>query len=106
MTSRPFGRMVRRMRFSSSARCPLTGAAMPTASRPARKSRPRGAVDLEVLFLTLVMSPLDSGKLKTLAAELDTKRVRFDEPLAPYTTFKIGGPADVVFETQKADDLS
>jgi UDP-N-acetylmuramate dehydrogenase len=63
-------------------------------------------VDLEVLFLTLVMSPLDSGKLKALAAELDTKRVRYDEPLAPYTTFKIGGPADLFFETETADDLA
>ena len=52
------------------------------------------------------MSPLDSGKLKALAAELDTKRVRYDEPLAPYTTFKIGGPADLFFETQTADDLA
>jgi UDP-N-acetylmuramate dehydrogenase len=52
------------------------------------------------------MSPLDSGKLKALAAELDTKHVRLDEPLAPYTTFKIGGPADLFFETQTADDLA
>jgi len=58
-----------------------------------------------VLFFTLDMSPLESGKLKAIAAELDTKRVRFDEPLAPYTTFKIGGPADVFFETQTAEDL-
>src|SRR6476620_1265528 len=52
------------------------------------------------------MSPLDSGKLKALASELDTKRVRFDEPLAPYTTFKIGGPADLFFETQTGEDLA
>ena len=52
------------------------------------------------------MSPLDSGKLKALAAELDTKRVRLDEPLAPYTTFKIGGPADLFYETQTGDDLA
>lgn len=52
------------------------------------------------------MSPLDPGKLKALASELDTKHVRFDEPLAPYTTFRIGGPADLFFETQTADDLA
>jgi UDP-N-acetylmuramate dehydrogenase len=52
------------------------------------------------------MSPLDSGKLEAVAAALDTKRVRFDEPLAPYTTFKIGGPADLFFETRTADDLA
>src|ERR1044072_9270069 len=73
---------------------------------PARRSRPRGAADQEVLFFTLVMSPLDSGKLKTLAADLDTKRVRLDEPLAPYTTFKIGGPADLFFETETAGFLA
>lgn len=52
------------------------------------------------------MSPIDSGKLKALAAELDTKHVRFDEPLAPYTTFKIGGPADLFYETQTGSDLA
>lgn len=66
----------------------------------------RGAVDPEVLFFTLVMSPVDSSKLKAVASELDTKHVRFDEPLAPYTTFRIGGPADLFFETQTADDLA
>src|SRR4051812_4670082 len=52
------------------------------------------------------MSPVDSSKLKAVAAELDTKRVRFDEPLAPYTTFKIGGPADLFYETDTAADLA
>jgi UDP-N-acetylmuramate dehydrogenase len=52
------------------------------------------------------MSLIDSGKLNAVAAELDTKHVRFGEPLAPYTTFKIGGPADLFFETQTADDLA
>jgi UDP-N-acetylmuramate dehydrogenase len=45
-------------------------------------------------------------ELKALASELDTARVRFDEPLAPYTTFKIGGPADLFYETESADDLA
>jgi UDP-N-acetylmuramate dehydrogenase len=52
------------------------------------------------------MSPVEARTLKSLAAELDTKHVRFDEPLAPYTTFKIGGPADLLYETQTADDLA
>jgi UDP-N-acetylmuramate dehydrogenase len=52
------------------------------------------------------MSPLDNGTLRALSAELDTKRVRFAEPLAPYTTFKIGGPADLFYETDTAEDLA
>lgn len=38
----------------------------------------------------------------TLAAE----RLRANEPLAPYTTFKIGGPADVLYDATSADDLA
>lgn len=52
------------------------------------------------------MSPVDSSKLKALAADLDTTRVRFGQPLAPYTTFKIGGPADLFYETDTAEDLA
>jgi UDP-N-acetylmuramate dehydrogenase len=52
------------------------------------------------------MSPLDNGTLRALSVELDTKRVRFAEPLAPYTTFKIGGPADLFYETDTAEDLA
>ena len=37
---------------------------------------------------------------------LDGGRVRLDEPLGPYTTFKIGGPADVFFEAHTADELA
>ena len=33
-------------------------------------------------------------------------RVRTDEALAPFTTFKIGGPADVFFEAHTADELA
>ena len=32
--------------------------------------------------------------------------VRRDEPLAPYTTFRIGGPADLYFEATTADELA
>jgi UDP-N-acetylmuramate dehydrogenase len=31
---------------------------------------------------------------------------RFNEPLAPYTTFKIGGPADALVEPRDEDDLA
>jgi len=52
------------------------------------------------------MSPGISKGLKAVASELDTARVRFDEPLAPYTTFRIGGPADLFYEANSADDLA
>jgi UDP-N-acetylenolpyruvoylglucosamine reductase len=32
-------------------------------------------------------------------------RIRFDEPMARYTTFKIGGPADLFFEAQTKQEL-
>ena len=37
---------------------------------------------------------------------LDRSRLRLSVPLAPYTTFRIGGPADVLFEAQTADELA
>lgn len=44
--------------------------------------------------------------LEQLAARLDPARVKRSEPLAPYTTFKIGGPADLFFEARSADELA
>lgn len=37
---------------------------------------------------------------------LDASRLRRDVPLAPYTTFRIGGPADVLYDATSADDLA
>lgn len=37
---------------------------------------------------------------------LASDRLRRDEALAPYTTFKIGGPADVLYDATSADDLA
>jgi UDP-N-acetylmuramate dehydrogenase len=34
------------------------------------------------------------------------ERVRFDEPLAPLTWWKIGGPADALVETRSSDELA
>jgi len=44
--------------------------------------------------------------LAELAARLDSTRLRRAEPLAPYTTFKIGGPADLYFEATSTDELA
>ena len=41
-----------------------------------------------------------------LIAELGADRIRRAEPLAPYTTFRIGGPADLFYEPRSADELA
>lgn len=47
--------------------------------------------------------------MSDLAARLDqafgADRVKRNAPLAPFTTFKVGGPADLLIETQNADDI-
>lgn len=37
---------------------------------------------------------------------LDAGRLEHDVPLAPYTTFRIGGPADLLYTATSADDLA
>ena len=39
-------------------------------------------------------------------SSLDPSRLRGDVPIAPYTTFRIGGPADWLYEAASADDLA
>lgn len=41
-----------------------------------------------------------------LKAALGPDRVRTGEVLAPYTTFRIGGPADLYYESRSADELA
>jgi UDP-N-acetylmuramate dehydrogenase len=41
-----------------------------------------------------------------LALCLDGARLTRDEPIAPYTTFRIGGPADLFYSANSADDLA
>jgi UDP-N-acetylmuramate dehydrogenase len=41
-----------------------------------------------------------------LMARLDAKRLKRNEPLAQYTTFRIGGPADLFYDATSADDLA
>lgn len=52
------------------------------------------------------MSVLNSEALDRLAGRLDARHLRRNEPLAPYTTFRIGGPADLFFEATSADALA
>jgi len=44
--------------------------------------------------------------LEALSSRLDPEQLRVSAPIGPYTTFKIGGPADVMFEARTADDLA
>jgi UDP-N-acetylmuramate dehydrogenase len=41
-----------------------------------------------------------------LVSRLEPSRLSRDEPLAPYTTFRIGGPADLLYNATSADDLA
>lgn len=52
------------------------------------------------------MSNPDHSTLETVAARLAPERLKRSEALAPYTTFKIGGPADLFYEADSADDLA
>jgi UDP-N-acetylmuramate dehydrogenase len=49
---------------------------------------------------------LSVGALDALAARLDPRHLRRHALLAPYTTFKIGGPADLLYDATSADDLA
>jgi len=50
--------------------------------------------------------PIDAAALEQVASTLAGPRLKRHEPLAPYTTFKIGGPADLFFEADTGDALA
>jgi UDP-N-acetylmuramate dehydrogenase len=50
--------------------------------------------------------PVDAAALERVANALDASRLKRHEPLAPYTTFRIGGPADLYFEADTGDALA
>jgi UDP-N-acetylmuramate dehydrogenase len=50
--------------------------------------------------------PIDTAALERVAAALAGPRLKREERLAPYTTFKIGGPADLYFEADTGDALA
>ena len=47
-----------------------------------------------------------AGPMMELGNRLDAARLRQNEPLASYTTFRIGGPADLFYDAISADDLA
>jgi UDP-N-acetylmuramate dehydrogenase len=44
--------------------------------------------------------------ISRLGSRVDPARLKRGEPLAPYTTFRIGGPADFFYDAMSADDLA
>lgn len=51
------------------------------------------------------MSPVDEAHRAALIAELADSQVLFDEPMRNHTSFRIGGPADVLVMPATVDDL-
>ncbi len=51
-------------------------------------------------------SPVEAAALAECAARLDPSRLARGVALAPYTTFRIGGPADLFYRAHDADDLA
>jgi len=47
----------------------------------------------------------DPGLVAALRSRFGDERVRVDVALAPFTTFRVGGPADVLLETRTAQEL-
>ena len=45
-------------------------------------------------------------RYKELASQLKQSQLKRSEPLASYTTFRIGGPADLLYNATTADDLA
>ena len=52
------------------------------------------------------MTSLASSAFDAVASRLASRQLKRAEPLAPYTTFRIGGPADLFYEAESADDLA
>lgn len=50
--------------------------------------------------------PVARAALERITTTLAGPALRRDVPLAPYTTFKIGGPADLLYEADSADALA
>ena len=47
-----------------------------------------------------------SSAVQALRDRLDPSRLQHSVPLAPFTTFRIGGPADLLYSADSADDLA
>jgi UDP-N-acetylmuramate dehydrogenase len=54
---------------------------------------------------TLTPQTLEPDRLRDLEAELGKQRLERAVPLAPLTTFRIGGPADLLYRARTPDEL-
>ena len=54
----------------------------------------------------LMQTTVTARALDALAEHLDSAHLLRQEPLAPYTTFRIGGPADLLYNATSADALA
>ena len=50
--------------------------------------------------------PVPTSALDAVARRLAPPRLRRAVPIAPYTTFRIGGPADLLYDADTGDDLA
>jgi UDP-N-acetylmuramate dehydrogenase len=66
----------------------------------------RGMQDVSVMTDNAIISTDLTNALDALALRLDPAHVHRAEPLAPYTTFRIGGPADLLYNATSADALA
>lgn len=85
------------------AAAPAAPAAKPAPVDPATFAPPKGA-PLESPFGA--GAPLSAEQVAALRARLGEGRVRTRVPLARYTTFRIGGPADAFYRAETADELA
>jgi UDP-N-acetylmuramate dehydrogenase len=51
-------------------------------------------------------SPVPDDALDAVARRLPPGLLRRDTPIGPYTTFRIGGPADLLYDAETGDDLA
>jgi UDP-N-acetylmuramate dehydrogenase len=51
-------------------------------------------------------TPVPAAALDVVAARLAPARLHRDVPIGPYTTFRIGGPADLLYDAETGDDLA
>jgi UDP-N-acetylmuramate dehydrogenase len=50
--------------------------------------------------------PVPPDRLDAVAGRLASERLHRSAPIAPYTTFRIGGPADLLYDAESGDDLA
>jgi UDP-N-acetylmuramate dehydrogenase len=50
--------------------------------------------------------PVPASALNAVAERLAPTRLRLAAPIGPYTTFRIGGPADLLYDAETGDDLA